>query len=192
MSDDHISESPTPPRCPVCASGFTLSPGAACPACGRVGAPVAVPPRTFDLRHKAERFRLDGSGWVCAGVLLLLLASGLAFLSPGVLYFLGFLLIPALIRAGRLANGRFGDPAFSMAATFLAALGVSILMGVTAVAACFAVCLSVVDSGKGFFWTTGDRALVSGAITGVVVFVALFIAFWPRDRNSSRHDHGED
>src|SRR4051812_20956558 len=96
MSDDRITESPNPPRCPVCATGFTASPGASCPACGRVFAPP--PPREYDLQHKTERFRLDGPGWIGVGILLFFGVCCLAVVAPGVLIPVVILTLPAMIR----------------------------------------------------------------------------------------------
>ena len=189
MSDDHITESPTPPRCPVCATGFATTPGTSCPACGRVFA--LLTPREAEIRLTPERFRLDGPAWFTLGLVLLFGVSYIAFhaAGPGIIIPLIILLVPALIRTIRLFRGRENDPAIFWFASFIAALGVSILMAVAAGAACFGVCL-VIASGPGIGMLT--EGFVGGGITGVIVFVALYVIFWPRYRTSSRHDHGED
>jgi hypothetical protein len=191
MSDDRISPTPNAPRCPVCATGFTDTPGAKCPACGKVLGPLPVPSTKHDFRLRAERFRLDGPGWVVLGIVLLCGALLLALMAPGFLGPLGILLVFALIRMGRLADRRERDPAYSLFAAFVAAFGVSLLMGVAA---------WVVYGGvfTATFLISGRKmivvypGLVGAGITAVVVFLGLFVAFWPRGDTSSKHDRGED
>ena len=187
MSDDRISESPNPPRCPVCATGFTATPGASCPACGRVFAPLPAP--QYDLRRKSERFRLDGRGWTTVGGILVLGVLLVATQAPGILIPLVILVLPAIIRTARLDEKRPNNRTFSISATFLAALGVSILMGVAAGAACYAVCWATVANGG--FGNIGP-GIILGGITALAVFAALFAVFWPRADTSAYHDPGED
>ena len=190
MSDDRISPTPrNPPRCRVCTSGFTDTPGASCPACGRVFAPLPMPPGESDFRQKPERFRFDGPGWVIAGLVLLCGVFVLASQAPGVLILLLILVLPAALRTSRLDEKRPPNRAFSILASFIAALGVSILMGVAAGAASFAVC-NAIARGNGIGMLA--EAFAAGGITAIVVFVSLFVAFLPRRDTSSKHDHGED
>ena len=193
MSDDRISESPDPPRCPVCATGFTATPGASCPACGRSLAPRPTP-SDYDFRLRTERRRLDGLAWIVVGVVLsccgLLLA--IVFQAPGVLVPLGVLLVTALVRTARLARGREKEAGGSLFALFLAALGVSLLTGIAAGAACFAVCLAIIATDNGGGLSILGPAFTWGGVTALVVFIGLSVALWPRADLSPRHDHGED
>ena len=189
MSDDRISESPNPPRCPVCATGFASSPGASCPACGHVFASLSVSPLDSDFRLKTERFRFDGPRWEYFGYLLVIVVFFLAVLAPGLYCVLGILLLPALIRMARLSRGREYEPA-RMLSAFVAAMGVSILMAVVAGTAGVGVLIVTFNSGPGFSMVY--RAVILGWVTTLVVFTALFVAFWPRADTSSKYDPGED
>ena len=187
MSDDRISESPTPPRCPVCATGFTTSPGTSCPTCGRVFAPISP---VATLPSKTERFRLDGPVWILIGVVLTVGIFYIAIEIPGILIPLGILTIPAIIRTVRLSRGQTYDPALMILGPFVAALGVSILIGVAAAAALYTVCLATVSFGTELSRIGAGLAL--GLITALIVFVKLSIASWPRVDTSSKRTPSDD
>ena len=189
MSDDRISECPQPPRCPVCATGFTTTPGASCPACGRAFAPPTA--HMPDFRLRPERFRFDGPACVIVGFILVCAVFLLALGAPGLLIPLAILVVPALIRTARLSREKENDAEFAVFAIFMASLGVSILMGVAAGAACFVVCAATISIGGGGLGML-DTGFVAGGVTAFIVFLGLFVAFWPRADTSSRYDHGED
>jgi hypothetical protein len=189
MSDVRISESPNPSRCPVCATGFTATPGATCPACGRVF--VSLPSREYDSCRKVERFRLDGPGWIIAGGVSIIAIFYLSQVVPGVSYFLSLSVIPAFIRWARLVHRRAPDASLSVSGTFIAALGACILMGVAAGAAGFATCSAIIAL-RGITGGIYDLAFVVGGITTLFVFVTLFIMCWPHEVPASSRDPGED
>ena len=190
MSEDRISDSPNPPRCPVCATGFTSTPGASCPACGRVFAPRPEPSYEPDFRLKAERFRFDDPSWIVIGVVFVSCVFLLSWYAPGILIPLGILLVPALIRTVRLRRGRADGSSSPLFASLLASLGVTLVIAVAASIACLAVCAAVFSTGSGFRML--DTGLIAGGFAALVVFVWLFVYFWPRPAAPPTHESEED
>jgi hypothetical protein len=178
MNDESITESPKSPACPVCATGFTATPGATCPACGRTFAPMPTP-LAYDFRLPTERRRLDGPAWVVAGVVLLGGGLLLTPVAPGLLLPLALLLLPAHVRAVRLARGTVGRPNLVVRDTFLAALGVTLVTALAACVAGFTICVGTIGAGGGGLGMIGP-GFIAGGVAAIVVFAGLFAALWPR------------
>jgi hypothetical protein len=189
MSDERTTPTPNLPRCPICATGYSASPGANCPACGRAVDPLPAPPE-YDFRLRTERRRLDGPVWMALGVIVLSGGLLLSLGAPGLLIPLAMLVVPALVRTSRLSRGRENAPGSALLGMFLAALGVSLLTGLAAGAACFVVCLAAIFVG-GNNMSALAPAFIAGGVTALVVFVWLFVALWPRADPAER-DPGED
>lgn len=122
MSDEHISETQNAPRCPVCATGFTATPGAACPACRLVLAvPRPMPVRVSRWRSPDEGFSVLVTYLVTGAVLLAIMpfvlilttfAAGLPGLAAGGVVFVVFVLVFLYYwpRAGSGSPSRSSDP----------------------------------------------------------------------------------
>ena len=192
MSDDCISESPITPRCPVCATGFTATPGANCPACGRTFAP-SDPRAMPDLRRPSldtKSIRLQKPVLIWMAVVLLV-GTGIAWIvydAPGLGIFVAIPLVPALIRTIRLATlTRTDDPKAGpsfLLWSLLASFSVTVLAAIAGGVAAGAICAA---------GAVTDNLLVIviacfvGNIVGVGVFLYLFYKLWPR----AATDHGK-
>lgn len=194
MSDERTSPTPTQPPCPVCATGFTGTPGGSCPACGRTFAPPAV--------AQAPDIRRDASGkWLVYALAIggLISALGLAYLatlgasvaglaefliSPGVYVIALLCSIPVLLQTIRETHRPGSDTtrAGHLMRTAFASCGVAALAGLAAVIAFVIVCIAVANASpenKVFYDTTPLSLGVGGAV-GVALFLLIFFRFAPR------------
>ena len=185
MSDDRISESQNPPRCPVCATGFTSTPGAKCPACGR----DIVPPNTRtvpDVRlHSSDDWHsgLPRPASAVLGILAVVTIGFLAYMTPGLLIPIAILFIPAVIRTIRLAAMPASHQARSslsfLFGAFLVSFFIATLAGIASAAAFGVVCFAIAVTGPG--WDGVGPGLIAGSFVGLGVFLLIFYKLWPRE-----------
>ena len=198
MSDERISPTPTHPNCPVCASGFTGTPGASCPACGRTFTPPAMS-AVPDVRW--DRSGGGSSPWIpiayamaIVGLPLLLIVVVLpifgggfdAFValltSPGLYIVAAILLFPVIIRTIRIATRpeASGAGAGHLFRALFASFGAAALAGLASAIAFGIVCFAVAV-GDGNF-TNVDAGFIVGGAAGLAVFVLIFVLLWPRQK----------
>lgn len=185
MSDDRISPTPIPPPCPVCATGFTATPGTACPACGRTAlhsTSVHVPDfRLPPTGNGASGY--DNPVHIFLGILFAVIVGLFAIAAPGVLIpvavFLGF----AGIRTARLMSMAKVHEAKStwgyLFSALLASFGIAVLLGAASAVAFAVVCttIGVLTDFAGI-----EMGLIVGGLVALVGFLVLFIRFWPREK----------
>ena len=193
MSDDRITDSPTPPRCPICATGFTFTPGAKCPACGRTFSHHN--PRPADVRRPLAWTLPALLGWmacILVGISLLIAIYGVTVgfhvnvakwvPLPGLILLAALFLVPVFIRTLRLTSqgGIAGRDYFFGA--LISSLGVATLAGVASVITFGIVCFAVSTDNDGVNFQKTVLGVLIGAAAGFVVFLLLFLRLWPRRR----------
>jgi hypothetical protein len=135
--------------------------------------------------------RTDSPAWAVFGVLAILLCLGLASEDPGILIVLLILLVPVLIRTVVVTiRSREAGAPLTVGQTLLAfftSIGIVAVVGVAAGVAffisCFAVCLGgLALTNQGFRGMDGVliSAWTIGGLLGLVVFILLMRALWPR------------
>ena len=182
MSDERISPTPNPPRCPVCATGFTGTPGVSCPACRVPIAPADQPPiPNFRLPFENRLLGYDKPVYFGLGILFLLSVASFAYSVPGILIPFAVLLVPAVLRTIRLTN----RPAVyetqstwgQLIGAIISSFGVAALAGMASTVAFSCLCIGFEGHN---FWTSMVGAVV-GSLGGLIVFLVIFIKLWPRD-----------
>jgi hypothetical protein len=184
MSDDRISTTPSSPRCPAC-GGPVATPGAPCPTCGKTF-PAPTPFVMPELRYRSEEWLLgyDKPIYFPLGFLALLVIGIMALFAPGILIPAAILLVPAGIRATRLATRPDVDQARSLwgylFGAAVASFGVAVLAGVASAVAFAIICTGIGAMGRSL--EAAFAGAVLGLIVGVVVFLESFRRLWPRER----------
>ena len=187
MSDDRISDSPNALHCPVCATGFTTTPGASCPACGRAFSSQSAFSFPDLRRHSlnAKSYRLQGLGMVAVGIVSLVGVAAIVCLVDdvlGILILSGIILLPAAVRTIRLGmipqTHATHSRLYYILWSLLASAGVSGLAGLASVVAFCCVCIGF----EGHNLLLSMIGLALGSSVGVAVFFTIFIKLWPRYR----------
>ena len=195
MSDDRISESQNPPRCPVCATGFTTTPGASCPACGRVFVSQnSMPVPDVRLRPPDDRFGLPRPAGVVLGILAVVTIGCFAYSAPGLLIPIAILFIPAVIRTIRIAAMPDSHQARSslsfLFGAFLVSFFIATLAGIASAAAFGVVCFAIAVTGPG--WDGVGPGLIAGSFVGLGVFLLIFYKLWPRESDDDKRQRSPD
>ena len=185
MSDDRISSTPNPSRCPVCDGATATAPGAACPACGGKFAPPS-PAALPDVRRRESSAWFGGYDqpvYAAIGLVVCSLVCLIAAAAPGVLIVLAILLVPAGIRTIRIATrpeaGETGSFGLYMLGAIVASLGVALLAGTAAAVAFGVICWAIAAGGGGL--DALGAGMIGGAIAGLGLFGLIFVKLWPRE-----------
>jgi hypothetical protein len=199
---ENIAPGPPPTPSPPRARGGRDEDGPVCPSCGakRITSAAVpcwlcaemLPPLDVPVPAGAVRGREENPVFIMAGVLIVLLAVGLALSAPGMILVLAVAATPALIRSAVVTSQarRAGVPlsGAERIGAFLGALGSVVLVGAAAgvafFATCFAVCLGILAVGS-----RGDEGLIlplsvfAGLVPAIFILVWLFRRVWGRGRS---------
>jgi hypothetical protein len=185
MSDEGITPTPRPPRCTVCDGATATTPGAVCPACG-VSFEAASPPALPDVRRRESSAWFGGYDqpvYAALGLLVCAVVCHIAVAAPGILVILAILLVPAGIRAVRIATRPEASETRSfglyMLGAIVASLGVALLAGTAAAVAAGAICWAVAAGGGGL--NALGFGLLIGGFVGLCLFGVIYAKLWPRE-----------